>query len=292
MAKVMTHLKTVGKMKSFLIISFLLLSSCAYRSNHSGDLVNVSGIEASHSSGREIEMGRQIHQAIVSSFRVYTEPRVVGYVTRIGNSIARKANRQDFPYRFTVLYDDRIYATEAPGGFVYVTTGFLNFLQNESELAAVLAHEIGELQYRDPRFSNMRRVSNWAATAGAVVGPLLGPVGMLSATGLVLLNAWGESRIATPEERVLLADREALYYLVKANHDPQGYMDLLSRFLNTRQDWAPYCYDYLSSRPVTLDRYQKVLDEFEKLPLEEKSFSVHRDRFLAITKGVREIYQR
>ena len=53
-----------------------------------------------------------------------------------------------------------------------------------------------------------------------------------------------------------------------------------------------YCFDYLAAKPVTVERYQKVLEEFEKLPLEGKRFDVHRDRFMAVTKGVREIYQR
>ena len=235
-------------------------------------------------------MGRQIHQAIVSSFRVYTEPRLVGYVTRIGHSIARKAGRQDLTYRFTVLYDNRVYATGAPGGFVYITTGFLNFLQNEAELAAVLGHEVGELQFRDPRFSVTQRAFKWVSQTSAVVGPFLGQIGVLAATGVVLLNAVNESRTPTPEKRVLLADRMAIRYLVETRQDPQGYLDYMSRLLNVAPEWSPYCYDYLSSRPVNVERYRAVLTEFEKLPIDGKNLSVHRERFLELTKGVREIY--
>ena len=240
---------------------------------------------------REAEMGRQIHQAIVSSFRTYTEPKVVGYVSRVGRSIARAAERHDLTYQFTILYDDRVYATEAPGGYVYLTTGFLNFLQNEAELAAVLAHEIAELQYRDPSLSVSRRALSLAAQGGAIAAPLLGPFGTLAAGGLVLLHAFVESRVATPEARVEKADRLALGYLVETNRDPQGYLDFLSRFLNQNPEWTPYCYDYLQSRPVTLKRFQSVLTEFEKLPLEGRSLTANRTRYLEMTKGVREIYK-
>lgn len=240
---------------------------------------------------REAEMGRQIHQAIVASFRIYTEPRLVGYVTRIGRSLTRVANRQDLGYQFTVLYDDRVYATQAPGGYVYLTTGFLNFLQNEAELAAVLAHEIGQLQYRDPSLSISRNAVRLAAQGGAIAAPLFGPFGILAAGGLVLLNALVESKTATPKVRLEKADRLALHYLVEADRDPQGYLDVFSRFLNRNPEWTPYCYDYLSSRPVTLERFRGVLAEFEKLPLEGRSFTVHRERYLEMTKGVREIYK-
>lgn len=259
------------------------------RQNQNGEVMQAQN---PWSGRREAEMGREIHQAIVASFRTYTEPRLVGYVTRIGRSLARAAERQDLTYQFTILYDDRVYATQAPGGYVYLTTGFLGFLQNEAELAAALAHEIGELQYRDPNLSISRQALRLAAEGGAIAAPLLGPFGMIGAGGLVMLHALLESRTATPEARVKKADRLALHYLVETDRDPQGYVDLLSRFLNRNPEWMPYCYDYLQSRPVTLERFQAVLAEFEKLPLEGKSFSVNRDRYLEMTKGVREIYQR
>lgn len=266
----------------------LILVSCARFGAGPGDESSIGSAPFAN----EAETGRQIHQAIVTSFRIYTEPRLVGYVRRIGRSVARRAERQELNYQFTVLYDDRIYATLAPGGYVYVTTGFIGFLQNEAELAAVLAHEIAELQYRDPRFSGAQQALGIAAQAGAVVGPFFGPIGMLTAGGLVLLHAFTESRGASAQERVRIADRRALRYLSEAGHDPQGYLDLLGRFLNSDPAWTSYYFDYLSSRPVDLDRVRFVLEEFEGLPLEGRSFDVNRERFLALTHGVREMYQR
>lgn len=240
---------------------------------------------------REMEMGTQIHQAIVSSFRVYTEPRVVGYVSGLGRSIAGVSHRKDLSYQFTILYDPRVYATEAPGGFVYITTGFLNFLQNEAELAALLAGEVALLQFRDRRFSKSKRALRMAAQGGAVVAPFFGPFGSLAATGLVLLNAFSESREPNLAKKIERADRMALQYLAETGQDPQGHLDLLSRLLNPDPAWRPYLHDYLTSHPVTLDRLERSLGEFEKLPLEGKSFDVNRERYLEMTRGVREIYR-
>ena len=78
----------------------------------------------------EVEIGEQIHQQILQSFYPYTDPRVVQYVNTVGNHLAEFAARKDLPYRFTILYNEKIYATSSPGGFVYVTTGMLAFLQN------------------------------------------------------------------------------------------------------------------------------------------------------------------
>lgn len=240
---------------------------------------------------KEEEVGGRIHQTIVSTYRVYTEPRLVDYVNSVGQSLGHVAKRQEFPYRFTVLYDPRVYATEAPGGFVYLTTGFLNFLENEAELAAVLAQEVALLQFRDPRFSGSRSALNVVTQTGAVVAPFFGPFGSLAATGLVLLNAFMESRDADLEAKVEQVDRLTLKYMVEAGHDPQGFFDILRRFLNPDPEWSPYLYDYQASHPASLERYEAALAEFEKLPLEERSFSVNREHYLEMTKGIKEIYR-
>jgi len=243
-------------------------------------------------TNREIQAGRQIHQQITSTYRTYTEPRLVGYVTRVGRTITRVSGRKDLPYLFTVLYDDRLYATSAPGGFIYVTTGFLSFMENESELASVLAHEVAELQFRDSMHTAGRRAVQTIAQAGAIAAPFFGVFGVLIAGGLVALNAVAEASVPSADDRVIKADQKALSYLVAAGHDPQGYLDLMGRLVNSNAYWSPYLYDYSTSRPLTMTRYQSVIDDFKKLPLEDRTFSVHRDRYLAMTQGVREIYQR
>ncbi len=253
--------------------------------------MKISNSRLSGAEAREVETGRQIHQAILSSFHVYTEPRVAGYVSRVGRSLGRVSKRKNLEYRFTILYDSRAYATQAPGGFVYITTGFLNFVQNEAELAAVLAYEVANLQYPDPRFSKSKKAMHGLVQGGAIVAPFFGQIGMLAAAAIILLNAWSESAVPSQKERIEKIDRMAIHYLLLSKHDPQGYLDFLNRLLNMNSEWSPYFYDYLATRPVTADRYQKVLAEFEKMPLEGKSFDVHHARYLEITKGVREIYQ-
>lgn len=241
---------------------------------------------------QEAEAGLRMHQAIISSHYLYTEPRTVGYVTRIGRSIAKVTDRPDLAYRFTVLYDERAYATFAPGGYVYVTTGFLNYLQNEAEFAAILAHEIAELQYRDPNFSGPKKAFKAVSYAGMAVAPLFGQIGLLAAGALILVGNVTGVLPRADGDKVKIADKKALRYLVNARYDPQGYLHVMERMLNVPPEWSPYFYDYFTSRPLDLDRYTDIQKQFRKLPLEGKSFDVHRARFLQMTKSVREIYNR
>jgi predicted Zn-dependent protease len=54
-------------------------------------------------------------------------------------------NRPEIDFHFAILNTDEINAYAAPGGYVFVTRGALLKMQDESELAGVLAHEMGHL---------------------------------------------------------------------------------------------------------------------------------------------------
>lgn len=251
-----------------------------------------ASIVPSVSPDEEIAIGEQIHAQILSSFYPYTDPKVVSYLNEVGKSLAESAERKDLPYRFTLLYNDKIYATSAPGGFVYITTGFIYFLENEAQLAAVLAHEIGQLQEKDPKLSKSRKILEAVTRGGTMIGPAFGEIGVLAALGLVMIQAVHEKNQRSPAERLLDADRRALHYMVKAGYDPQGMVDLFYKFLHAGRDAAPYFYDYYQSRPITMERFQSLNEKFAQLPLQGEIFSTHHKRYEEMTQGVRDIYRR
>jgi len=272
-----------------LLVLVFLVSSCATRGaitthdNSGGKLASVSD---------EVAIGQEIHSQILSTFYAYTDPKVVSYVNEIGFSLASHADRKELPYKFTILYDEKIYATSAPGGFVYVTTGMINFLDNESELAAVMGHEIGQLQFRDPKLSRIRKVLDMVTRGTSMVGPVFGEIGALTMLGVALLNVAVEAGHLTKSQLLLRADKKALHYMEEAGFDPQGMIDLLYKFLHADEVLLPFFYDYYQSRPVTAKRFAAIEKEFNRLPLWDRTFTTNREIFQQTTKGVREIYRR
>jgi predicted Zn-dependent protease len=97
------------------------------------------------SEEKEIKQGAAEHQKIVGRFGVYKNPALQEYVAKVGNRIAAQSSRPELKYYFTVLNDDMINAFALPGGFVYITRGMLVHMNSESELAAVLGHEIAHI---------------------------------------------------------------------------------------------------------------------------------------------------
>ena len=247
-----------------------------------GSVSSVGGPAASE----EAEIGAAIHRGILGTFEVYHEPVLNEYVRRIGERIARRARRNDLAYRFVILNDERVYAAHAPGGYVYITTGFLRFLTAEIELAGVLAYEIGALQYQNPKFSKAKMVFEQLMQTGSLIGPAFGTIGALSLTGLLVVGIV-VTREKSIEEQIYLADRRALKYLVSSGFDPQGLIDTLRRMQNPLSPFRPYLYDYLKSHPVTEERIDRLDAAFGNLEVANVRFDAGRETYLSFTQSVR-----
>lgn len=93
------------------------------------------------------------------------------YLATVGRNLAGYTARPTIGWTFGVLDDATPNAFSAPGGYVFVTTGLLKMVENESQLAGVLAHEIGHVSGRHALKTygqikeNQCRVANQAAVA-------------------------------------------------------------------------------------------------------------------------------
>src|SRR5208283_227294 len=76
--------------------------------------------------------------------------RIAGeaYVGAVGQTVAEHVRRHEIRYQFHLIESPAINAFALPGGQVFVTTGMLNFVDSEAELAAVLGHEISHVDLR------------------------------------------------------------------------------------------------------------------------------------------------
>jgi predicted Zn-dependent protease len=233
----------------------------------------------------EAKLGAEIHRQITETFRTYTEPTLNAYVQSIGHRIAAVADRKKIAYKFIVLDDGRAYATHAPGGYVYVTTGMFSFLVSEIELAGILSHEIGALQRRDPALSKTKKVFERLIQTGSYIGPAFGSIGALSVVGLMLVGMV-VTREKSLEDLVVKADQKALQYLVKSGFDPQGLVDPLHRMQDPTSTFRPYMYDYLKSHPITDDRLEQLDREFSDLEISDQTFQSGLDAFQAAAQSI------
>lgn len=96
----------------------------------------------------ELERERQdaIHEALLKLYGRYDNDAIQGVAQRVGEQLAIRNQLEGSALSVTVLDTPQINAFSHGIGYVYVTRGLLTFLESESELAAIIAHELGHLQ--------------------------------------------------------------------------------------------------------------------------------------------------
>jgi predicted Zn-dependent protease len=106
------------------------------------DKVNRAVQDLKFTEAEERQLGADVSAKLRERYGVVQDAGVHKYVTLVGAVVARNSSRADLPWTFIVLDTDAVNAFAAPGGFVHITRGALALMQDEAELAGVLAHEI------------------------------------------------------------------------------------------------------------------------------------------------------
>jgi predicted Zn-dependent protease len=202
----------------------------------------------------EQDLGDRFEREVRREYRFVGDRVVNDYVARIGNDILRTLGPQPFDYSFQVVDHRDINAFAAPGGHIYVHTGTILKARDVSELAGVIAHEIGHVNKRHiaQNYEKQRaaRVGQQAAVIGAGIlggGAAAGAANLATGLGLAaVLNSFG--REAERE-----ADDFAVHVLPQAGYDPRG---LPSFFETLIREGGPKVPQFLSSHPAPADRLE------------------------------------
>lgn len=96
----------------------------------------------------EVIFGRELAARIVGKYGLYEDKKLARYINLVGKGVSQYANRPEVEFRFAILDTDNVNAYAAPGGYVFVTKGALKEMEDEAELAAVLAHEVAHVAER------------------------------------------------------------------------------------------------------------------------------------------------
>jgi len=97
------------------------------------------------SKAEEIALGREITGSILGAAPLVKDEALQKYVNQVGRWIASQSERADLPWKFGVIESSDLNAFAAPGGYVLITKGLYQKMQNEAQLAGVLGHEIAHI---------------------------------------------------------------------------------------------------------------------------------------------------
>ena len=155
--------------------------------------------------------------------QIYGEPRLHAYVDRVGQRLISRGGVPGSGYRFYVLDMATPNAHALPSGFIFVTRGLLAMLDDEAELAAALAHELGHVSRRHAAERARQRQSVLESVIEAVrTTGSLAVGGSVAREGLLALRRYSR-------EQELDADRAALDYVRQAGYRSDAILSLIEK---------------------------------------------------------------
>jgi predicted Zn-dependent protease len=159
---------------------------------------------------------------VLGAAPLVADPELQAYVNRVGRWIAMQAERPDLPWRFGVIESSSINAFAAPGGYVLITRGLYEILDNESQLAGVLGHEIGHIVKRH-HITVMQKSAALSAGARLIQQNRSAIVNSLVGTGAEVM-ARGLDKGAEFE-----ADQIGVILAARAGYSPYGLVEVLHK---------------------------------------------------------------
>ncbi|MBI1791178.1 MAG: M48 family metalloprotease [Acidobacteria bacterium] len=188
-------------------------------------VVIVSAAQTPYSGDREYELGKLLASEVARQNRLVDDPVVIEFVQQLGQALARHS-ALSYPLQIRVIGSPEAKATALPGGFLFVSSGLIRGARSETELAALIAHQIAHIAARH----GMRTASREnAPTAGAIPMILMGGWGGICirfADGPFPLGFQAAAR-ANEEE----ADRLGREYLEKEPPRADSRFDPIQRRL-------------------------------------------------------------
>ncbi|HEY8607453.1 MAG TPA: M48 family metalloprotease [Noviherbaspirillum sp.] len=213
----------------------------------------------------ERKLGEQIMRDIRRDRDYLDDEAVLEYLNNFGATLLAAApearGEAGYDYFFFAVRDSMLNAFALPGGFVGVHSGLVLAAQNESELASVVAHEIGHVSQRHiARMLGRQRQDALIPLAAMVLGALAARSSpdaagalIMGGQGVALQRQLGFSRDAERE-----ADRIGLEILRNAGYDTSGMISFFNRVQNASRAYNDTAPAYLRSHPLTTERMADI----------------------------------
>lgn len=211
------------------------------------------------------------------------------YVAEVTDRLQPQVQRRDMPYSTRVLGANYVNAYTFPAGAMGITRGIMTELNDESELAALIGHEMGHVNARHAaQRQGQAMLAQVAVVTAAVVvsagdsrwAPVVAIAGMVGASALL-------ARYSRDNERE--ADALGQDYLVKAGY-PAGGMTRLHQLLVGEQKSRPGLLDTMfSSHPMSEERLDTARRLADTTYAASASAPAGRERFMDRTAALRRL---
>jgi predicted Zn-dependent protease len=219
----------------------------------------------------ERELGEKVLQEVKMRWPMVQEPSVIKYVSRIGNSVLQAIGPQPFEYQFFIINTPEVNAFAVPGGKIFLNSGLILLVENEDELAGVIAHEIGHVVARHIAKRGEKAMKVSLAALGAILAGIF--------LGGQAAGAIATTTIAASETALLKYSREdeeeadylGLKFMNQAGYARWGMVTMLKKLRRMQGPASSDPPTYLVTHPAIEERAADLEIQMARFPQEKES---------------------
>jgi beta-barrel assembly-enhancing protease len=197
------------------------------------------------------DLGQAVAIGATNRWPLFDKPALTKYVTLVGLAVASQSSDPGGNWVFGVLDTPDVNAYSGPNGYILITRGAIAAMEDESELAGILAHEIAHVVNRD----GLEAVKNAKVNEALMKG--------LSAADqrFAVFNQVSDKLIEKiltsgySQQQETNADSTGEKLLIAAGYDPNGLVKFLKRAEQRKGTGGGKLF---STHPGTADRIAKI----------------------------------
>ena len=238
----------------------------------------------------EEKLGKQFSIFVKSSLPIIYEPEIQQYMDTIVKRITKGLPPHPYTFKIYMISDPAVNAFATPGGYIFVHTGLMIAMENESQLAGVISHEIAHITNRHiaKRIERSQKITVTSLLTG-LAGLALGPAGigvLLGSLSVGQNSMLYFSRIDESE-----ADKAGIQYLVQAGYNPFGLsqsFEIIRKSMLHKGIGNPPI--YLSTHPNVSERIQSTYTQASTFSSEIQKRIIDNTNFEKIKLLIRARY--
>lgn len=223
------------KTSTFFLIGALAIASRV--SSKSNDITHtLPDLGTTAGAILSIDQEKQLGDFYMRQLRAHApllnDPLLMNYINHVGQQLTAYPQLVRTPFHFHLLHNEIINAFAFFGGHVILHSGLFRYIDNESQLASVMAHEISHVTQRHLARAMEEKKSNaplaWASALGSLLLVMAHPqAGMTALTASIA--GFHQGMISFTQSNEQEADRIGVQLLQRAGFDPQAMPDFLQK---------------------------------------------------------------